>query len=140
MPISTCGLPYKGVYTNIDEFRNNAPSITGYEVTKDKQANLELRIRDIDGNLYYSHTMWGFCDGQQIYVMMDGNLFPIFSVQHQMYVLGSKEYRTSKIPLLFLVPLSPGIAYLYGVATYDAAVLLKLDLFRLNMETGEVID
>jgi len=137
-PMDTATKLLKGAYANVDEFRNNNPSITDYELTKDKASNLELRIRDTDGKLYYTHTMWGFCDGNQCYVMMDGNLFPVFCIHHQFYVLGSKEYRTKSIPLLFFVPVTSA-AFLYGIATVDQSVLRKLSLFRLNVQSGEVI-
>ena len=34
----------KGVYANIDEFRNNQPSITRYELSQDRSGSLEVRI------------------------------------------------------------------------------------------------
>jgi hypothetical protein len=124
----------KGVYTSIDEFRNNKPSISKYELSKDRNANLELSIPDENGKFYYTHTAWGLCDGKQRYVMMDGNLFPVFRVDHQFYVLGSKQYRTKKTIVPFFLPLT-GAVYVFGTAAVSQKVVRELDLFRLDTTT-----
>lgn len=136
-PMDTATQLVKGVYADISEFRNNSPSIADYQISKDKNANLELHIRDENGQFYFTHKVWGLCDGNQIYVMMDGNLFPAFCVHHQFYVLGSKEYYTRKAPVPFLVVL-PAV-YAFGVAKIDLEVLRKLRLFRIDVESGAVI-
>ncbi len=38
---------------------------------------MELDIPDGKGRFIYTHTVWGFCDGSQVYVMMDGNVFSL---------------------------------------------------------------
>ncbi|HEY4206179.1 MAG TPA: hypothetical protein VGM31_05165 [Puia sp.] len=103
--IDTARQLVKGVYASVDEFRKNAPSIERYEITKDKDSLLELRIPDENGRLYYTHEAWGYCDGQRAYMMMDGNVFPVFSVGHQFYVLGSKEYGHRRVWVPFYAPM-----------------------------------
>jgi hypothetical protein len=137
--MDTVTRPVKGVYVNVEEFKNNAPSVLQYEVSKDKSGNVELRIPDESGHLYYTHTAWGFCDGKQAYVMMDGNLFPVFCVQHQFYVLGSKEYRDKKLWVPILIPVGP-FALISGTADVSDNVVRTLRLFRLDVRTGRVIE
>lgn len=48
-PIETDNRFAKGVYANFEEFRNNKPSISDYQLTKDKQGILELQIPDENG-------------------------------------------------------------------------------------------
>ena len=129
----------KGVYVNVEEFRNNAPSISQYELSKDKSGNIELRIPDENGHLYYTHTVWGFCDGKQVYVMMDGNLFPVFPVHHQFYVLGSKDYRNKKVWVPFYIPLGP-LVVAYGITSVSDNVVRSLRLFRLDPQTGMITE
>lgn len=136
-PMDTATHLTAGVYASIDDFRNNQPSPVKYELTKDRNANIELRLIDKDGQAYYTHTVWGFCDGHQRYVMMDGNLFPIFCVYHQFYVLGSKDYMIKNSSIPFIIPL-PG-AVVYGTATVAQNVARKLRLYRLDVDSGEVI-
>jgi hypothetical protein len=140
-PLDTAKKWVKGVYANIDEFRNNQPSAPGYEISKDRSGDLELRIREANGQLYYTHTAWGLCDGNQLYMMMDGNLFPIFFVHHQFYVLGSKAHKNNKIPVPISL-LTPGpittTDWIHGWSTIDAGTTRSLRLFRLNPKTGDV--
>gem|GEM_PF-963021 len=138
-PMDTATRFVKGVYANVEDFKNNRPSITDYVLTKDRSSNLELNIRDGDGKLYYTHTAWGVCDGKGVYVMMDGNLFPVVNVHHQFYILGSKLYGTAQIGLPFFAPIGPA-AYSYGWMKFDENVFRKLQVFRLDIESGKVID
>lgn len=129
--------PVKGVYANVEEFRNNSPSVSDYQITVDQQGNRELRVRGADGQLYYSHTLWGFCDGLQSYIMMDGNLFPVFLVHHQFYVLGSDLYKQKNLAIPFILPIGPA-AFLYGAVDVKSAISRKLQIFRLDAESGKV--
>lgn len=127
----------KGVYATVDEFRNNAPSILHFETLKGKDSLMELHIPDENGQMYYTHKVWGFCDGQHTYVMMDGNVFPVFLVGHQFYVLGSKEYQSHRMWVPFYAPLGGG-SFAYGYETEAETVYRKLQLYRLDINTGEV--
>jgi hypothetical protein len=129
----------KGVYANVEEFRNNQPSIAQYEIAKDKGAELALSTPDGNGHFVYTHTAWGFCDGNQVFVMMDGNVFPVVRGHHQFYVLGSREYRNNKIWVPFLVPLGPAAA-VYGITDVHDNVVRSLRLFRLNVRSGRVTE
>jgi hypothetical protein len=81
--------------------------------------------------------MFGYCDGKQCYAMMDGNLFPILSVDHAFYIFGSREYkkRTAKVPLIFLVP--GGMLY---ATTTDVSekVSRRMHLFSLDPYSGKI--
>jgi hypothetical protein len=84
-------------------------------------------------------TIWGFCDGKQAYVMMDGNVFPVFCVQHQFYVLGSKQYRNPKVNVPMFIPLGLGYAVLMGgVNNIGDNVSRTLSVFRLDVQSGQV--
>jgi len=137
--IDTAATLVKGVYANVEEFRNNQPSITRYELSKDHSGGLDLNIPDENGKLYYTYTVFGLCDGKQLYLMMDGNLFPVFSVHHQFYVLGSKDYVDKKlyVPFLFLIP---GAVWVGGITSVDEGVVRTLRVFRLDARSGEVIN
>jgi hypothetical protein len=143
-PIDTAKKLVKGVYANLDEFRNNQPSVTRYELSQDRSGSLEVRIPDENGQLYYTHTAWGLCDGHQQYLMMDGNLFPIFFVHHQFYVLGSKVYKKNKlyVPSFLLFPGGPLWAqdWIGGWTPINLGTLRSLRLFRLDAKTGQVIN
>ncbi len=120
----------KGVYKNLEEFRNDAPSILKYEISKDGLGDHDLNIPDDTGRFYLTHTVWGYSDGKQLFYMFDGNLFPVFRIGHQFYVFGSKEYHYRK---LWLAPL--------GLPIEAMEELIKtMRVFRLDMDTGNLIE
>jgi hypothetical protein len=125
-PMDTATQFVNGVYTSIEEFRNNSPSIAKYELSKDGSGNFDLRIPDENGQLYLTHTVWGYCDGKQAYVMIQGSLYPVFMVGHQFYVLGSKEHRYSRL-------------WVEGVQLTDDLVK-TLRLFRVDIDSGKVAE
>lgn len=139
-PMDTASTLVKGVYMNVREFRNNKPSKRTYEISNDESGDLMIRIADKDGQLYYSRKVWGFCDGQRMYKMMDGNLFPLFSVYHQFYVLGSTEYRNRKLWLPVWIPTGQlGFSTIAHIDISDN-VYRSLRIFRLDMPSGRITE
>ncbi len=142
-PMDTAKQLVKGVYNSVEEFLNNAPSIGNAELGADKTGSLELRIPDQNGQLYYTRSVWGFCDGSRAYVMIDGNLFRVFSICHQFYVLGSKEYR-QKIKKTFVVipgmPLAASVLFYMTSSDTEPLLTRKLRVYRIDTGTGEVTD
>lgn len=121
-PMDTARVLRKGVYASIDEFRNNQPSISNYDVQTDG-TGFQLYLKDETGKSYYSRKMWGFCNGELCYAMLDGNLCPIFSVGHSFYVLGStdKEVKAKNNSLgrVLLYRYSNGIFYMPSTGPYN---------------------
>ena len=74
----------RGVYANFEEFRNNSPSIQDFEVKLENNERL-LYIRE-SGMAYYSHDVWGYCDGKEIYIMRDGVLCPAWKEGKAFYI------------------------------------------------------
>jgi hypothetical protein len=73
IPIFDSSTLVRGVYTGFEEFRNNAPSIHDFEVRPDN-GHLALYLRNGDGTTYYTHNVWGFCNGKEVFIMRDGLL------------------------------------------------------------------
>lgn len=148
-PMDTATRLVKGVYASIDEFRENAPSISNYTIDDDPSGKPELNIPDETGATYYNHTAWGYCDGSQVYAMMDGNLYPVFTVGHQFYVMGSKEYRKRTTRVGFsvgtIIPIG-AIMGAYVAASATAAVdiasgtIRTLRVFRVDIDTGKITE
>jgi hypothetical protein len=147
-PMDTATQYTKGVYATVEDFWNNSPSVFNYTIDKDPSGNSELNIPDETGKLYFNHTVWGYCDGSQPYVMMDGNLFPVFNIGHQFYVMGSKEYRKRDYRMGYsmgIIPLT-AIAGTYLAVSATAAIDVKgntsrtLRIFRIDPATGKVTE
>jgi hypothetical protein len=78
------GRPARGVYANFEEFRNNTPSIQNFEIKLENHERL-IYIRE-SGTTYYTHEVWGYSDGKDIYVMRDGILFPAWKEGRAFYL------------------------------------------------------
>jgi len=122
-----------GVYASVEEFRNNQPSILNYELRADENGLRQLYLKDETGRSYFSRKMWGYCDGQQCYAMMDGNLFPIIPVQHSFYVFGSKQYelKTTSVPILFVLP---GLMFM----PISETAIRRLHFFAIDPYSGKI--
>jgi len=75
----------KGVYRNFEEFKNNTPGIRDYEMRREGN-NALLYLKEGGENAYYTHKVWGVCDGKRIYVMLDGTLCPAWKEQEAYYI------------------------------------------------------
>jgi hypothetical protein len=150
-PIDTATRLVKGVYATVDEFRENAPSILNYTIDKDPAGKPELNVADESGHLYFNHMAWGFCDGDQVYVMMDGNLFPVFTVGHQFYVMGSKEYHKKTRRVGYSIGTIVPIGSVLGMGAYFSAsatagvdvasgTTRTLRIFRVDPVTGMITE
>jgi hypothetical protein len=135
-PMDTATVLRKGVYASLEEFRNNQPSILQYAVERNAEGHMDLFLKDEEGKPYFSRKMWGYCDGEHCYVMMDGSLFPILPVDHAWYVLGSREYKRvqTSVPILLLVP----GAWLFSMEPVAETAVRKLSVFQLDAHTGQI--
>jgi hypothetical protein len=145
-PMDTATRLVKGVYTTFDEFRDNAPSILSYTIDKDRLGKPQLNVPGENGKMTFNHTAWGYCDGKQVYVMMDADLFTVFAVGHQFYVLGSREY-SHKATSTGLGIGVPGVAIIGTAAALSAPpgditsrTTPILRIFRLDPATGRVTE
>lgn len=87
-----------GVYANFGEFRKNAPSIPNFEIRMENGDHI-LYIKDADGNLQFSHDAWGYCDGQNIFIMRDGILLAAWKEGKAFYFQGlSYRGEVSELP------------------------------------------
>ncbi len=89
----------RGVYASFEEFRNNAPSIYDFEVkTKNGPA---LYLKGGDGNSYYTHNAWGYCDGRNVFLMRDGVLQPLWKAGNSFCFYGKEPDDLTPIPGAF---------------------------------------
>jgi hypothetical protein len=98
IPIFDSSTLIRGVYTGFQEFRNNAPSIHDFEVRPDN-GHLALYLRNGDGTSYYTHDVWGFCNGKQVFIMQDGLLHLLRKDGNSFYFYGIDIASNSTPPL-----------------------------------------
>ena len=77
----------KGVYRSFEEFKNNTPSTIDCEIKREKGNNF-LYLKETDGHQYYTHSVWGYCDGKAVYIMNNGTLEPAWREGKAWYFFG----------------------------------------------------
>jgi hypothetical protein len=56
----------KGVYANVDEFRNNQPSIFNYDIQPDENGLSQLYLKDETGKPYFPGRCGGIAMGNNV--------------------------------------------------------------------------
>lgn len=144
-PIGIAAKPTPGVYTSFDEFRNNAPSIHDFEIRKDHKERV-LYIKEAGGKAYYTHDVWGYSDGKEIYVMRDGVLCPAWREGNAFYFYGGAD-RDLLVPPGFVGLGQPAIPDPDGNQQYNPGGLtnsgqamdIKIHaIFMIDMDSGNV--
>jgi hypothetical protein len=66
LPILNESILKKGAYASYEEFKNNNPSIKEYQYKKGEMGDF-LYVKE-NGVEHPDRTVWGFCDGTNIYI------------------------------------------------------------------------
>jgi hypothetical protein len=133
----------KGVYMSFTEFRKNAPSYTNFDVRKTKLADDIYLIEGKD--TIPTRKAWGYCDGKNVYIKANSNLFELKRQDKSFAFMGSKKLTHSTYyPGAYLYNSNLSSAENFAVNGLEELVLssdkFKLTLvpLHLDMETGEV--
>lgn len=87
----------RGVYTSLEEFKNNEPSITNFYVDVNKKNNqVELYQIMADSSSQRIAKAWGISISNELYFYADGQLYPIEKSGNTFYMAKYLEPRTRK--------------------------------------------
>jgi hypothetical protein len=100
IPIFNSPTLSRGVYASFEEFRDNAPSIHDFEIKK-SNGGLTIYLKGSDGNSYYTHNAWGYCDGSQFFLMRDGLLKPLRKAGNSFCFYGIEPDDLTPVPGTF---------------------------------------
>lgn len=93
--------PAKGVYQSYDEFKNNKPGIKDYEIKKMTLADV-LYVKDAAGIEIPLRKIWGFSDGERIYIQGANAFFELIRYNDIFDCKGAKKIdMTYRIPRPF---------------------------------------
>ena len=84
----------KGLYMNYEQFLNNTPSPAEFEVEKDKLTD-GLFVINSRGAYELVRNIWGYCDGQNIFIKSGEKYYPLCKVNHTFYFYGAKHVKKS---------------------------------------------
>ena len=130
----------RGVYASFEEFRNNTPSIQNFEIKTDN-ANLLLYIRESNGKSYYSHDAWGYCDGENIFIMRDGVLRIAWKEGKAFYFSSSSTTRSDGKPMYMPVTgtMPSGVAIPGSIITSNMNFSSRNRcIYTIDMDTGSI--
>jgi hypothetical protein len=80
----------RGVYISLEEFKNNNPSITEFEIRKGKLADA-LYTKSENGTWAINRSVWGYCDENKLYIKSGENFYHLHKVENSFYFQGSRE-------------------------------------------------
>lgn len=132
----------KGVYLTFDDFKNNRPSIQDFEIKKSEFSHT-LFVKDEQGNQYPVRKIWGFSDGENLFIKSADIFFNLEKVNNNFYCWASKNVSMVKsvsmgdIIALSVLSVATGGAS-GGNARIKTKAALFLKLYQLDLETGEL--
>jgi hypothetical protein len=129
-----------GVYLTFEEFKSNKPSVTEFEITKDK-LNDFIYVKQPDGRQISLMNVWGYCDSSnQIFVRLNHNYFRLQRRQNAFYIYGSNQVmhsitsRPASLPFVSSTSSSPQMMPSGNSTSEDFTLVLKP--FQLDWDTG----
>lgn len=130
--------PAKGVYLSYHEFKNSQPSCTDFEVRLESLADV-VYVKE-DGRYYPKKNVWGFSDGENIFIRMGANFFPLYHQQKtwEFYGTAAMEMRGPRMPIILGagLPLAIASAGAAEFSQYEKR-LMNLRAFQVDVENGK---
>ncbi|MFT3934234.1 MAG: hypothetical protein QM726_11500 [Chitinophagaceae bacterium] len=138
MPALTDTVLRKGVYMTFEEFKNNNPSQTSFEIRKDKLIDV-IYIKQNDGSDYAPREVWGYCDGENAYIKSANNFFVLQRSANAFYIFGAKsikrtEHSNSGTPGYFDNSTTAMVPYHYNTSKTQ----IQLEPFQLDWSNGKL--
>jgi len=124
----------KGIYLSFANFQQNQPGNDYVSVDMDKYGDV-LFVKDEKGNEYPTNKVWGYCDGENLFITSGRNFFKLIRTQNSFEFYGIKNIRERF-----------NYKYTYTNPNGESPTMLhkkkpKMNLFpyQVDMETGEVL-
>jgi len=122
----------KGLYMNYEDFLNNTPSAANFEIDKDKYTDA-LFVTNAGGQSQLIRNVWGYCDGENMYIKSGEKYFQLCRVNNTFYFYGARDIKK-------YVYSDPGTARLLNVTTNTNRKITKYYLsyhpYRMDIFTG----
>ena len=135
IPILT-GVPSKGVYLTLQEFKNNEPSIKKFIIKPDKRTD-DVFIVDSHGTETLLRNFFACSDGTDIYLKSAGNLFKLYRMNNTFNLFGAKSLSRAGMYIPVGVPLITAPATGKMVTPMrNSKYKINHHPYQLDMETG----
>ena len=138
IPALTDTILKKGVYMTFDEFKNNNPSQTNFEVRKDKLTD-NIYIKQPGGTDLAARDVWGYSDGENAFIKSANNFFTLQRAANAFYIFGAKSIKrtesgTSGAASYYSGGSGFAVPYYYT----RSRTFVQLEPFQLDWSTGKL--
>ena len=127
-----------GVYMTFEEFKNNSPSQTDFELKKDKLTDI-LYIKQPGGTESIARDVWGYCNGKNAFIRSAENFFLLQRATNAFYIFGAKNIKRTETGT------TSSASYYSGNGGFSAPVYyttsrtaIQLEPFQLDWSTGKL--
>lgn len=132
-------VPARGIYASFTDFKKGAPTATDFEVKFETLTDI-VYVKESDGALYPRKDIWGFSDGQTVFIRMGSNFFPLYYQQRtwEFYGTAAMEFKAPRMPMLAGAswPFMLAAASATEITQYEKR-LINLRAFQVDMENGK---
>ncbi|HUS03062.1 MAG TPA: hypothetical protein VMY77_15095 [Chitinophagaceae bacterium] len=136
IPVLNTNVYKKGVYKTFAEFKMNTPSFNNYEIKEDKLTET-LFIKDGKGE-YPVRDVWGFCDGNNLYIKSSDNYFELTKKQNTFICFAAKDLSRSRHVKAGNIIMFGVLGGGMGKGNKKVSYKINRKLYALDMETGEI--
>jgi hypothetical protein len=130
--------PTKGVYLSFEDFKNNRPRYTDFDCKFESLADI-VYVQE-HGQSVPVNNLWGFSNGEYVFIRMGSNFFPLYREQNTWEFFGTAtmEAKSPRMPVIMgaglpLAIVSAGAAEL---ASYEKK-LVNMRAFQVDIENGK---
>jgi hypothetical protein len=128
----------KGLYKTFADFKNDKPFCSKFEVKSSTLADV-IYMTDSTGSEYPARDIWGYSDGDKLYIKLADNYFVLVRRSNSFYVRGFKDVEDWVLDMLgrpvsingYPIPSGAGRAF-----THVHKVFYKY--YQLDMENGQM--
>lgn len=128
----------KGIYRSFEDFKNNKPSSIEFSVDKNKTGDY-LYVKNEKGEDILFTDLWGYCDGQDMFIFSANNYFKLHRSHNGFKIYGAKDFsskRNLRANFGLLDMVSPNSNY--AKSKTATKYYLAKNFFQLDMESGEL--
>jgi hypothetical protein len=128
----------KGVYMTFDEFKNNNPSQTHFELKEDKLTDI-IYIKQPDGTEYVARDIWGYCNGEKAFIKSADNFFLLQRAANAFYIFGAKNIKRTETNTTSAASYNSGNSGMAAPVYYTSSkTAIQLEPFQLDWSTGKL--
>lgn len=124
--------PQKGIFFTFNDFLQNTPTYASYVFKQNRLDDFLASNEAPERNI--AMKVWGFSNGESVFVRMGGKFYPLRRTRNTFNVLGAYDVTQGIIPIPLIIPAAGGFAY--GFDGIKGKARHNYCYYHLDLETG----